>query len=138
MQISNTFFVYQVDHQKLRAETTLILVLLSQNDESDMPLPDKAVKRISKSSWFITSLSTLCQSGIAVIPLICSIISCCVKLVINGEEDLKDFITNLIDGVRYDAEDAGLLFKYCFIFKFIEIVISPVFSGLLSQKQKAR
>lgn len=109
--------ISKVDSVKMRSETSLILVLLCQNNENKYSFPEKAVSRLGKEQWFLTCLSTLNNNKILIIPLVLSMLQTSLQLIQKGDEDLKVFVKNLLTKIHYDSSDAEKIFK-CLLREF--------------------
>lgn len=100
-----------MDHSKLRSETTLVLVLLCQNVQKKIILPEKSLRRLADSKWFLPSLVTLSKNKVLAVPLICAALRSSLQFIVRGDEELKFFVQGLLSDLHIDAGDAKLIFK---------------------------
>uniref|UniRef100_A0A146KUJ9 HEAT repeat-containing protein 1 n=1 Tax=Lygus hesperus TaxID=30085 RepID=A0A146KUJ9_LYGHE len=107
----------KVDHSILRSKTSLMLVLLSQNVRKKISFPEKGLRRLAESKWFLPSLVTFSKDKIHIVPLVSALLRTSLRLVIGGDEGMKTFVQNLLNDLVIDAADAKQIFK-CLLEEF--------------------
>ncbi|KAF6215132.1 hypothetical protein GE061_009882 [Apolygus lucorum] len=107
----------KVDHSVLRSKTSLMLVLLSQSVQKKISFPEKGLRRLAESKWFLPSLVTFSKDKIHIVPLVSALLRTSLRLVIGGEEGMKTFVQNLLNDLVIDAADAKQIFK-CLLEEF--------------------
>lgn len=103
--------ISKVEHTKLRSETTLVLVLLCQNNEAKCEFPEKAAARLAETRWFVPCLATLSKTGVLINPFVKLLLSTCLKLVQSGQDLYKPLVESILTDVKFDEENVDDIFK---------------------------
>lgn len=114
---------------QLAQNVFLIFVLMFQTQSSELEISNASLEKLMEFKWSLKVLDQIQNEGKSTISFQKALIRAIMKKVQSKDEKFqqsKEFCENLLKEINFNEDDAGVVIRYIYMFKFIKYFINDL------------